>query len=485
MWLNNIISRILGKEIKGLLHHTRNYLSAELLVAGLGFLSIPIITKLLTPSEYGIMSVFISLTSVFTIVHLLALHAAIPINYSRKDFPHGEYLFSNLLFIFAANLFFVFIAFLLKEPLGSSLNIPAYVILITSITSFSNVFFRIRLSLYELQNKSAHYAMFFGIKNCLILGASLAFMFFLKNDRHNAWLYVTMVVSIAFAIASLFSLLGESTYSFSFRYIKDALSFGMPLLPHAISGFALRFFDQIIINQLVGAAQVGLYSFAYNVGNAMDFVVASMARSWTPLYYQLVKKKSWKRINTLAHTYSKFVYLAAALLMFFSQEIILIIADKRYYESFPLMPIIILSYVFVYLYLQFSAISVYYKKSALISVCTVIAASLNIVLNYMLIPLFGYSAAAWTTLVSYFILALLHYLSSRYILKFDKLKLSSICYDLLPLVFLFGVALLIQSVPLSVSLILIKFTFVGAFALYLFRKAFISLLSELKNDGLS
>ncbi|GAH32940.1 unnamed protein product, partial [marine sediment metagenome] len=74
-------------------------------------------------------------------------------------------------------------------------------------------------------------------------------------------------------------------------------------------------------------------------------------------------------------------------------------------------------YVGVFLYTLYGNYSFYRKKTGLISLTTLFAGGINIGLNYWLIPIYGYVAAAYTTLVSYFLLFLFHFLNVKYILK--------------------------------------------------------------------
>ena len=174
----------------------------------------------------------------------------------------------------------------------------------------------------------------------------------------------------------------------------------MPLIPHALSGIILSHFDRIIINQISGTIETGLYSFAYNIGMIMNIIVLAMNKSWVPIFYNNLRKEEYNKIYNLAYNYSKYIFFAAIVLTAFSQEVVIIMADKSYYSSLSLIPIIILGYVFVFLYTLYANYSFYRKKTLLISIATLLAGGVNIGLNYLLIPRFGYIAAAFTTLIS-------------------------------------------------------------------------------------
>jgi O-antigen/teichoic acid export membrane protein len=166
----------------------------------------------------------------------------------------------------------------------------------------------------------------------------------------------------------------------------------------------------------------------------------------------------------MAIQYSKYIFLSAIILILFSKEIVMILADESYYRALDLVPIIILSYIFVFLYTLFGNYSFYRKKTGLISIATLLAGLINIGLNYWLIPEFGYIAAAYTTLVSYILLFLFHYFNAKFIVGGTVIKLNKILMD-------FSVVLFFA------FLYLLLFNFISSFIILFTLKILISIIS--------
>ena len=103
----------------------------------------------------------------------------------------------------------------------------------------------------------------------------------------------------------------------------------------------------------------------------------------------------------------------ATLFMLFAPELIMIFADKAYADAVYVIPPVVAGYFFVMLYSLVSKVEFYYEKTKNVAAITVIASGLNIALNYLLIPKFGYVAAAYTTLICYMVMAGFHMLYSR------------------------------------------------------------------------
>ena len=442
-WSNikKLFENLIKEDLIELLIHSKNYLSAEFIISVLSVLIVPIIVRLMTTEEYGYMSIFISIVNLFSIVSTLSFHGAINVNYTKRQFPHKEYLFSTLVFLVSFNLILVGSSFLFVPALGREFKIMTYVVYIALFTSVLSSFTKIYLALLQIKKQSKKYAFIHVMKQAGIQIFSLIFIYVLLENKFNGRIYVQLFFSFVFAIYCLYKLFEESKFKFSFIYVKDALFFGIPLLPHVLSGIILRFFDQLIINQITDTPKTGLYSFAYTVGSIIYIITLAINNSWTPIFWQQVKNKNVKSMNKLALYYSKIIYCFSIVFILFSKEIVLILAGQKYYSTYSLIPIITIGHVFGFLYLLFAGISYYRKKTVFISINTLIAASVNILLNYKLIPKYGYEIAAYTTLISYFIMFLSHYIYSTQILKFKDLRFKSVAYGLLFIVLAYIISL--------------------------------------------
>ena len=204
-------------------------------------------------------------------------------------------------------------------------------------------------------------------------------------------------------------------------HIFYSLSFGVPIVFHLLSQNILSTFDQVIINQLMGESQAGIYSLGYKVGMILSVFIVAILKAWTPVLYEKINEKKYKEIDVLASKYCLAVSLVALVLILFSKEIVMILATEDYFQIIPVIPVIVIGYLFFFYYSMYVGYAFYYKKTKLISVFTIIAGVANIALNYWLIPLYGYQVAAWTTLLSYLILFTLHYTNSRFNINAERI----------------------------------------------------------------
>jgi len=407
-------------------YNSINYLVAEFFNKGIVFLTIPIFTHLLEPKDYGVIAIYSAVINIFVVFMGLNLHTSVARRFHEKENNFNEFLGSNILFIGILNVFLVSLLYANKEAISTFFTINSDVFFIAVIVSSLSVFLQIHLSYLQTSQQSKKYAITMVIRNVFLITGAIFWIYFLKDDKYLGKVYSELVVMIFVFLFVFYDILKISKFTFKKEYIKYSLLYGGLLIPHSLAGLILLQADRIIINQVSGSYQTGLYSFAFNVGMIMSVVVTSFNSAWLPIFYKHLKNTSYDNIQNEINKYVKIIFTITFVLSLFSKEIVMIMADKKYYDSLKIVPIIIVSFAVVYIYTIYANYAFYKKKAVLISLFTVIAGIVNIILNYLYIPIYGYVAAAWSTLFSYIILLLLHYLNARFILKEQVIKLSSI-----------------------------------------------------------
>jgi O-antigen/teichoic acid export membrane protein len=316
------------------------------------------------------------------------------------------------------------------------------------IVSFFTSIVGIYLGYLQASKNSKQYSLISALKYSLITFLSMGLIILFNTDKYLGRIYAPIIISIIFAVYSFYKLSLLKPLNFDFQKIKYALKLGIPLLPHVLSGFILASFDRLIINQLNGPTDAGIYSFAYNVAIIMSVIVMGMNKSWTPMFLEKIKTNEDKKLEGILSKYALYIYLAAALLILFAKEMSLLMANINYQSGLSIVPIIIISYVFVFIYSIYALYAFAAKKTILISINTLFAGSLNIALNYLLIPKYGYKAAALATLVSYIVLFALHYINAKFVLKLNVFSISKVLKNIY-LVFLSYFVFLVTEYYLS------------------------------------
>jgi O-antigen/teichoic acid export membrane protein len=313
------------------------------------------------------------------------------------------------------------VLYLFNDKLAAIINIPVELIIIGGITSLFSGFYTVLQAYLQAAKKSVLLSRTSFLFAFLILSIAILLMSLLAEQRYLGMVYSKIAVTLIFSLISIVLLKKVIIQRFLLKHVKYALLFGLPIVIHEISGLMLNSADQFMINYIIGSSETGLYSFAYKISMLFTILTLGLNQAWLPQFYEKLKTKSYGEIKITMQKYSIGITVVAVLMVLFSPLLVRIMASKQYYDSIVLIPIIIIGFMFHYLYVVYVNYVFYEKRTFFIALFTVISALINIGLNYVLLPLFGYEIAAWTTLISYLVLFVLHYVNVKFILKINNI----------------------------------------------------------------
>ena len=98
-------------------------------------------------------------------------------------------------------------------------------------------------------------------------------------------------------------------------------------------------------------------------------------------------------------------------------ELLKLFATEEYYDAVYLVPVISLSSYFTFLFTLFANVEFFFEANKFITMASITGAVVNVILNYILMPIFGYYAAGYTTLFCYILFSLGHYIFMRIVCK--------------------------------------------------------------------
>ena len=220
-------------------------------------------------------------------------------------------------------------------------------------------------------------------------------------------------------------------------YLSFGLKYSLPIVPHGVSQVLLAQFDRLMINYMVSAESAGIYGLAANLMVIMTVLTDSISTVWTTWFFETMegesaadatgtKRLSRTRLAERAEAIRKrsgqlmYAFAIVALgLMALAPEVVWILGGDAYLDGAYCAFGMILSGYCVFLYNLVVAGEYYKQRTRWIMSATVLAALINLVLNYFAINAFGYMAAAYTTLAAYVFYVLLHWRVSSRLLGFS------------------------------------------------------------------
>lgn len=189
---------------------------------------------------------------------------------------------------------------------------------------------------------------------------------------------------------------------------KFLLLFQLPSVVHALSYILLSSVDRIMIGEMVGNSEAGIYSVAATIANVITILSMSANQVLKPWRYQRMESKDYESIKSKSSILLIVFGVAILAWIQFAPDIMRLFFRVDYYPAIWAIPPISMSVFFVFLYSMFVDIEEYFYKTKYTMYATTISAVANIVMNYFSIKIWGYIACAYTTLICYILLAALH-----------------------------------------------------------------------------
>lgn len=231
------------------------------------------------------------------------------------------------------------------------------------------------------------------------------------SDKVMARIYGNVLVNLFIYLPLFFEHILKGKVLFVKKYWLYAIKLNFPLVPHYLANTVLSSFDIVMIKRMSGEEKAGIYGLAYSLSMVTLAFNQALSDIIGPWLYRKLKTKKEKEISGAVETALLIVGIVNLLLIVFSPEIVWLFAPKEYYEAIWVIPPVSMSVYFMFLYSIFVSFEYYYEKTYISSIASVMAAMLNVCLNYIFIPRYGFIAAAYTTLVCYVLYALFHYIA--------------------------------------------------------------------------
>jgi len=390
------------------------YIIGNYLLKGITFLSAPIFTRLLTTEEYGDFGAYIAYESIFYIILGLALHSSITnAKYEYKE-KLNEYVSSLVLLSGISVSIWLIIANVFYNSYSDMLGLDRTVVNILVFHCLGSAIFQLFNVYVGLSYSVKSYLVLTTVNAISNMGLSVILILTVfKDDRLMGRILGAALPIVAIAGYICFYFFKKSKPRINKWYWKYALQYSLPIIPHGISQVLLSSFDRIMIKGMVGATESGLYSFAGTINSIIFVVSSSIDKVWKPWFYEKMDTKDYKLIRKCAAKYVFGFAMFIAMVIMVIPELIKILGAKEYWgTTVCVVPVVIGGY-FSFIYTIPVYVEYFYKKTKYIAFGSILAAVLNIVLNYQFIPQYGYIAAAYTTLVTYLLYFVFHFLLAK------------------------------------------------------------------------
>lgn len=389
--------------------------SAEALAA---LVLIPVLTRALTPIEFGVWDVTMAFFMLTAMVASLGLEPALAAFYFETREPGRKKLVAStsILFRFLFSLLVGVLIFCLAPQVSQLIfgtsDYSAYFRIAAAAVPFFlavNIFkqlLRLDFAPGKFNVVGVGYATLF---------AALAIFLVLKLKMGvSGVLYGILASAFCFSIVGAVFTARHFSLGFSGKVLKDMLRFSLPLLPAILACWVIDFSDRYFLTKLSTLEEVGIYSVGARISSIIILFSTSFQMAWGPFALSIQHEGDAKA----KYSRGLFLFLGAALagaaaIAIFARQILVVLAQPKYYEAERVIGLLVLGTVAFGAYLIVNIGLLITKKTTLTSLAISAGAVLNIALNFLLIPAFGMMGAAVATLASYFTAFVLLYIFAQ------------------------------------------------------------------------
>lgn len=428
------------EKIKELSKDTVIYGISTIVGRFLNFLLVPLYTNIFLPQDYGIITNVYAFIAILNIIFIYGMDAAYLKFSKEKELGSEKDIFSTPYFsVLLFSLIFCFSIIFLKHEIATTLAIPEsfeYLLVLVSAILFSDAIAVLPFIKLRIERRAKKFALFKIIN--ISINISLNLVLILKYGMGIEAVFISnLAASVLTYLLLLPSVINSLRLSFSKKIFLRMLKFGLPYLPAGLASMLIQVIDRPIMEHLTDLKTLGIYQANYKLGIFMMLFVNMFQYAWQPFFIQESKADQAKKVFSKVLTYFTVAgSIILIVLTLFIDNIIRFeifgrtLIGSLYWSGVDIVPVILFAYLFNGLYVVFTA-GIYIKeKSIYIPVITGIGAVINILVNFILIPVLGIMGAAIATLASYFVMSGGLYLVTQkfYKIEYEKKKISLIFF---------------------------------------------------------
>lgn len=409
------------------------YTLASFFTKGISIITIPIFTRIMSTEQIGIVTTYNSWVSILSVFACLGFTTG-SFSVAMHEFKdrRNEYESASLTLTSIISILFALVYVLAFNEINDALGMPWQLVVLMLIGFFLHPATEFWMARQRFEYRYKLCATV-SVLSALLSSVMAVITVLLFNSRGFSQvaigrLYATYIVYDTVALVLYIYIMRKGKIFFDVKYWKYGITLSIPLMVHALAKHILDVSDKIMIQNICGNSQVGIYGTLYSLSSLSLIFWTAINVSLVPYMFSCMddKETSYKKLNRIIIPVMLIYGIIAIFMAFISPEIVRIIATKEYYEAIYMMPPVAAGIYFTSLYCIMGNVLLYHKKTKHIMVATIIAAMLNVILNYIFINLFGYMAAAYTTLFCNIVLAIAQYYMAKKVngdLPFDAKKL--------------------------------------------------------------
>ena len=326
------------EHIRGLFNQSLVYGLPGILSQVVAIFLVPVYTRFLSPEKVGVLALIATATAIFYIFLSLGMGSAVFRSYFFEKQENRPTVISTAFIFMSIFPLAVLILLLLSSQFLSSLFFKTDdyrgILQIAFMGLYFNTGLLIPYAFFRAREKPSVYIF---VTIAQLLGNvffSIFFVVFLKLGIAGAVLGTTIGNTLAYttAVGLIFRHL---VFRFSIRFLKDMLSFGLPLVPAVFAMWGLNASDRFFLAHFQSLPEVGFYNVGYRIGQILSLAVGAFQLAWVPFMFKVAKEKGAKNIYSNVTLYYFVVLLFLVLVLSsFARSALIVLTPSFYWDAY-------------------------------------------------------------------------------------------------------------------------------------------------------
>jgi len=396
------------------------YTIANVINSAIPFLLLPVLTEYLSPEGYGVLTNFNSLINLLIPFVSMNLMTSLQVIYVKKNQEMGSYISTGMLVMLMLTILGAAIFLVFDDQLSAATGVPkAFIAFAAAYATYQNVV-EILLSIWRMEDK----AWLFGIFRIVRTAVELTIALVLIISFHWSFEGSIYALSYSYGAGALIALIilfrrGYLVWSFKMEHVKHLFAYGAPLIPHVLGSVVILYSDKLAITKFEGLGSNGIYSAGFMVGQAIGLLQNSFNQAWVPYVFNHLKSGE----ERVKYTIVKWTYIymigiiAVTLLFYLCTPLIFYFLGKAFQDGLSLVLWIALGFAFNGMYKMVSVYFFYAEKTQFIAGISIFTAIINVLFLLWMVPHYGYTGAAISTMTAFFIQFILTWIWSTRVIN--------------------------------------------------------------------
>lgn len=388
------------------------YLVANLAAASVPFALLPVLVRLIDQAEYGQVAIFQALVNMALGIVGLNTVGAVKRHYfdarnagATGDASYARFIGATMVILAGSLALSVATMLALGHWIEPFTGLDVQALLLGLIVAACLFVVNIRLSDFQVRGRAIAYGVMqvgMAITNLVL---SLVIVFWFLQSAEGRMLAIALSAG-AMAVIALVSLRRARLIDWPMERsaFKDALAFGLPLVPHALGVFLLASADRFFIKNYAGLAEVGVYAAAVQITFLLRVVNDAINKSFQPYVFDRLslaqdneeaRAEEGRRVIGAFYQIGGTTVALAGLLALAGPFVATLLLGDGYSAAGELIPILVLGTAFHGGYLYLINVLLYARRTGVLASSTIVLAMINFGLLFLLVPRWGADGAAW------------------------------------------------------------------------------------------